>query len=282
MPAPALEPLRDRYAAWLGMDTRQVLAGRDEDLARVRAIQLLLRLERDRTPGWHAALAAAASGCAALCLDDRAQPGGAWFDAVHAYCQGHIRKVARRGRGAPWRAAAELPGLSVGHGDTQVRVLVPGLVSELDKRVARLQVAGTDLPVEDTPVLVRAGAGEGAEAGERGEGGGQGGDPAVTLTVFVPEAGTLTAGKLLTQTGHAGMLAAGLLAAGDETSLVAWRQAGCPSRVRRIGAQGWAELLATVADPGQGWRRHRMLAVRDAGFTEVAPGTVTVVGALSG
>jgi peptidyl-tRNA hydrolase len=31
------------------------------------------------------------------------------------------------------------------------------------------------------------------------------------------------------------------------------------------------------ADPGGAWRERQVIAVRDAGFTEVAPGTVTVL-----
>jgi peptidyl-tRNA hydrolase len=34
-----------------------------------------------------------------------------------------------------------------------------------------------------------------------------------------------------------------------------------------------------LADPAEGWRKHRLLAVRDAGFTEIATGTVTVIAA---
>ena len=58
--------------------------------------------------------------------------------------------------------------------------------------------------------------------------------------------------------------------------------AGCPSRVTRTPAAPWQHLLADVADPAAAWRDHRLLAVRDAGFTEVAPGTVTVVARLVG
>ena len=73
-----------------------------------------------------------------------------------------------------------------------------------------------------------------------------------------------------------------LLAADDEPALAAWRQAGCPARVQRVSPGHWAELQAAVADPAEGWRSDRLLAVRDAGFTEVAPGTITVIGGLGG
>src|SRR4051812_5454007 len=149
MTGEVLEPLRARYAYWLGLDTDEVLVDRQEAAGDIRAMQLLLRLERDRPPSWHTALALAATGSAAICLDDRAEPGREWYQLVRDYCAGHIRKVTRRGRGAQWEATAELPGISLIRGDTQVRALVPGRVEELDKRVSKLQVGGTDVEPDD-------------------------------------------------------------------------------------------------------------------------------------
>lgn len=268
----ALKPLLTTYASWLDMDDEQVLTDREEDPEHIRAIQILLHLPKgEATPSWHAALALAAAGCAALCLDERAEPGGEWFDAVAAYCRGHIRKVTRRGRGAKWEATADLPGLSLAEGGTQVRVLVPGLLSELDHRVAKLQVGGTDLPVDAEPVTVRAGQ---AAAGAPGA-------PLLTVHVPPPEAAAaMTAGKLMAQTGHAGMLTAALLAADHPDPARLWRRAGCPTRVVRTDKSEWGRLTAAAADPDSAWRERRLVAVRDAGFTEVDPGTVTAVGHL--
>ena len=296
----ALEPLLARYAAWLGMNKSEVLLDRDEDPEQVRAIQIVLRLERGTPPSWHAALALAASGCAAVCIDPRTEPGGEWHDAVAAYSRGHIRKVTRRGRGAQWEATADLPGLSLAHdGDTpeapltEVRVLVPGLITEVDKRVSKLQVGSTDIPVDEHSITVAAPpplltpadddspdahATDELEPEQRFEARARAAQSPL-LTVHVPTEGpaaSMTAGKLMAQTGHAGMLAAALLAASDQDELDAWREAGCPSRVARTPQAEWLDLLAVAGDPVRAWREHQLLAVRDAGFTEVPPGTVTV------
>lgn len=267
--AEVLTPLRARYARWLELSESDVRHDRAEAPDEIRAIQLLLRLERGANPSREVALALAATGCAALCLDPRSGPGGKWHDDVAAYCRGHIRKVTRRGRGAQWAAAAEIDGLGLVIGDTEIRVLVPGLIADLDKRVSKLQVGGTDIPANPgAGTIVRFDA-EADIAQLSTEN-----DPCLTL--FVPQSG-LTAGKLMAQTGHAGMLAAALLAGSDEGGLIRWRAAGHPSRVESVGDVRWTQLLEAVADPARAWRERRLLAVRDAGFTEVTPGTVTVI-----
>ena len=251
----ALVPLRDRYVHWLNLDPAQVREDREEAAQDVRAMQLVLRMERTDPPSWHRALAAAAIGAAALCVDPRSEPGGEWHQAIAEYCQGHIRKVTRRARGAHWVAAQELPGITVDIDGTQVRALVPGRVTELDPRISRLQVGGTDVEPDEP-----SGESDGSALG-----------------IWLLPGPVMTLGKAMAQAGHAGMIAVALLAGDDQASLRAWTARGCPATARRSSADEWGRLSAALGDQQGAWRVNRLLAVRDAGFTEVAPGTVTVI-----
>ena len=269
----ALAPLREPYGQWMALDADRVLADRAEPADQIRAMQLVVRMERNETISWTLALAAAATAAARLCLDPRSEPGGEWHDAVAAYCAGHIRKVTRRARAGQWTAAGELPGVLVESRDVafsvdpvddgrrevgaQVRALVPGLVGELDPRISRLQVRGTDVPPDR---LLPS----------------DGWDRTPHLELWISPTVPMSLGKLMAQTGHSGMIAAALMAADEPDALLRWRDAGCPVHIDDRPAE-WPALLAAVGDGVSGWRSERLVAVRDAGFTEIAPGTVTVL-----
>ncbi|MGH4024610.1 MAG: peptidyl-tRNA hydrolase, partial [Pseudonocardiaceae bacterium] len=204
-----LAPLAARYARWLGLPAEETLDTSDEDADSVRAMPLILRMERDAVPARSALLAAAASAAVALCLDERAGPGGPWHPEVVPWVAGRIRKVARRARGAHWRAVSELPGLTVEHQGAQVRALVPWRVAETPKVVTRLQVGGIEVP-EDDP-------GPAPDAG-----------PVLWLA---PQ--PMTAGKAAAQVGHGAMLLAALLAAGGRSAeLDRWAADGYRCAVR--------------------------------------------------
>ncbi|MFD7654665.1 peptidyl-tRNA hydrolase [Actinosynnema sp. NPDC059797] len=211
-----------------------------EDPAAVRAMPVVLRIERSAPPARTEVLEAAAAAAVAVCLDERALPGGEWHDDVVAWVRGRIRKVSRRARGAHWEVVQALPGVTVEVGGAQARAFVPGLVSELPKELSRLQVSGSDLP-PDEPGPVPPGAYE---------------------LWLNPRVG-MTAGKAAAQVGHASMLLAPRL---SEAELADWAAVGYRCAVRTPSPTDWDALVA----------RPDVVLVRDAGYTEVAPGTATV------
>ncbi|MEQ3554239.1 peptidyl-tRNA hydrolase [Pseudonocardia nematodicida] len=208
----------------------------------VRAMPVVLRIERDPLPARTPLLEAAATAAVAVCLDPRALPGGEWHDAVETWIDGRIRKIARRARGAHWRAVQELPGVTVGIGGAEVRALLPGPVDDVPRTVSRLQIGGTELE-PDEPGPVPAGA------------------PRVLLNPHVE----MTVGKAAAQVGHASMILG---------ALRGWPvvdPADVPRFAVRTPAVGeWDRLVADLEAGAPG-----IAAVRDAGFTEVDPGTVT-------
>src|SRR5699024_9088629 len=89
-------------------------------------------------------------------------------------------------------------------------------------------------------------------------------NPAVAMTV----------GKAAAQVGHATMLLAALL---DDRGRRWWADDAYGCAVRSASTCEWQRLLPG-ADPARAWHEHGVVAVRDAGFTEIAPGTITVLG----
>ncbi|MBJ7291389.1 aminoacyl-tRNA hydrolase, partial [Williamsia sp.] len=176
---------------------------------------------------------------------DTAHPApGPWHDGVATWCDARIRKISRRARGAHWAAAQEVGGLTVDTGDAQARAIVPGPVGDLDKRIARLQIGGTDVDGDLA-----------ADSLPPGE-----------LILWINPTLDMTVGKLAAQVGHASMLAAGLF---DTADAQRWWRDGCPLQVAAATEARWSDLLRRGPDS--------VAAVRDAGFTEVAPGSVTVI-----
>ncbi|MER5733065.1 peptidyl-tRNA hydrolase [Streptomyces sp. NPDC002138] len=204
-------------------------------------LPLVVRLEKTAPPARTDALETAARAVLVLLSDERALGEGEWARAVHDWQDARIRKVVRRARGAEWRKAETLAGITV-HGDaTEVRVFPPVPLDGWPKELAKLQVSGTDL---DDPEPVGPA------------------DPAVPVLWLNPGL-DMSAGKEMAQAGHAAQLAWWELT-GPERA--AWRADGFRLAVRTAAPQRWAELT------GSG-----LPVVRDAGFTEIAPGSCTVV-----
>lgn len=209
----------------------------------VLAMPLVLHIPKADPPLRSEVLEAAARATIALCLDPRVGTGASWHAAFAGWTSGRIRKVARRARGAHWTAAQDVPGVTVDVGGASARAFVPGRVGDLDPRIRRLQIGGTDLPPDDAPA------------------------PPPGPVLWVDASLSMTVGKAAAQVGHASMLLAGAMSVDRCRE---WAASGYRCSVRLADPAQWSRALGEV---GGG----RAVAVRDAGFTEVAPGSTTVI-----
>ncbi|MEV5970091.1 aminoacyl-tRNA hydrolase [Streptomyces sp. NPDC051921] len=248
-------------------------------------LPLVVRIEKAAPPARTDALETAARAVLEILADERSLGEGEWAQAMTDWQDARIRKVVRRARGAEWRRAAALPGITVTGTGTdagtdagtgtgtgagtdagtdagtgtgagtgpgaegeagvvpaaEVRVFPPVPLDGWPKELAKLQVSGTDLddPVEPGPV------------------------PEDTVVLWLNPELDMSAGKTMAQAGHGAQLLWWELSDADRKS---WREAGFPLAVRTADPERWARLTAGG-----------LPVVRDAGFTEIAPGSCTVV-----
>ncbi|AZA08607.1 aminoacyl-tRNA hydrolase [Corynebacterium pseudopelargi] len=213
------------------------------DPSTVQAMQIVLHLPKQDPPKRHAVLQAAARAAVAVCLDPRA--GADFEDPEHGYFaraldtwyRHRIRKVTRRARNAAWRNVQDLAGVSV---ENTARAFIPSAVSEVPAPIAKLQIAGTDLPASQEP------------------------EPQPGVPVLYVDASLgMSAGKTAAQVGHASMLLAG-------HQSLAWAERwAAQDFALSLCEVGKEEFEARCANPGA-------VTVVDAGFTEIAPNTPTV------
>ncbi|WP_223188447.1 aminoacyl-tRNA hydrolase [Streptomyces sp. TRM68416] len=204
-------------------------------------LPLVVHIDRAAPPARTDALETAARAVLVLLSDERSLGDGEWAQAVRDWQDARIRKVVRRARGAEWRRAGALPGITVTGKSAEVRVYPPVPLDGWPKDLAKLQVSGTELDDPEPP-------------GDA--------DPGMCVLWTNPEL-DMSAGKLMAQAGHGAQLAWWAL---SEEERAAWRDAGFPLAVRTAPRERWPEL--TSGD---------LPLVRDAGFTEIAPGSCTVV-----
>lgn len=208
-----------------------------DDPSTVQAMQLVIHLPKVDPPTRNQVLVDAAKATVAVCLDTRAGEPGFWQEGLGRWYGHRIRKVARRARGKAWDDVQALPGVTVG----SVRAFVPSSVAEVPHAISKLQIKGTD--VEQSELLLV---------------------DANVPTIHINSTLHMSLGKAAAQVGHAAMLYAAAL---PLNSAHAWAEQGFALNVREVDAAEFARVLAT---PGA-------VPVQDAGFTEVAPGSTTVV-----
>ncbi|MBM9507371.1 peptidyl-tRNA hydrolase [Actinacidiphila acididurans] len=214
----------------------------DRDAAPQFVLPLVIRIERAEPPTRTDALETAARAVLTLLTDDRATAeDGEWTQAVRDWQDARIRKVVRRARGAEWRRAEALPGITLTGGSAELRVFPPVPLDGWPKDLARLQVSGTELTDPEPPPAP---------------------DPDTPVLWLNPHI-TMSAGKAMAQAGHGAQLAWWDLSDQDRDS---WSKAGFPLVVRTAPLARWASLTTSG-----------LPVVRDAGFTEIAPGSCTVV-----
>ncbi|MEV7735327.1 peptidyl-tRNA hydrolase [Streptomyces sp. NPDC088921] len=218
---------------------------RSEPTARDQAPQfvlpLVVRIEKSAPPARTDALETAARAVLVLLSDERSVGDGEWAEVVRDWQDARIRKVVRRARGAEWRRAEGLPGITVTGKSAEVRVFPPVPLDGWPKDLARLQVSGTDLDDPQQPAAA---------------------DETAPVLWLNPDL-DMSAGKAMAQAGHGAQLAWWEL---SDEERAAWRDAGFPLAVRAADPERWGELTAGG-----------LPLVRDAGFTEIAPGSCTVV-----
>ncbi|WP_326653307.1 peptidyl-tRNA hydrolase [Streptomyces sp. NBC_01750] len=204
-------------------------------------LPLVVHIEKAEPPARTDALESAARAVLDILSDERSLGDGEWAQAMRDWQDARIRKVVRRARGAEWRKASELPGITVTGGTAEVRVFPPVPLDGWPKELAKLQVSGTDLDDPEKPAAP---------------------DRTAPVLWLSPDL-DMSAGKAMAQAGHGAQLAWWELSEADRK---AWREAGFPLRVRTAEPAHWRQL--TVSG---------LPVVRDAGFTEIAPGSCTVV-----
>lgn len=206
------------------------------------------RVEKLTPPLLDDVFAGAALGVIALLDDYRSLPGGEWHDEVSAWNGARIRKIMRRARASAWERAQGVPGLTIRHGTAEVRIFVPGVIANAPFELSKLQIQSTPL---DEPDRARS-----LEDVER-----------PTLTVLLNPAVEMSWGKRGAQVAHAAQRCWQQL---DRRDRLDWNAAGQPVRVLTPTDALWADLIDRVPT-----------TIRDGGFTEIAPGTLTAAAELS-
>lgn len=173
-----------------------------------------------------------------------------WQESFRAWAERSFRKVSLRAREPAWTKLAPLDaGTGQARGVDVVRALPPRLRSECGSQLRNLQVFNPD-PATLAPDP----------------------DPAppspVAMSFALNPSAPMSLGKQVAQVAHAVLMCAWSPWADDprySASFAAWRDAGHPCQL--LPSSSWAHLHEHADG----------VVVRDAGLTEVDPGTETVL-----
>jgi peptidyl-tRNA hydrolase len=215
------------------------------------ALTIIVRLEKNVEPPTDLLVKrAAASAMVEFFKDNRTAPEGKWYQQIENWVECRIRKIARRARGAEWeRVIQNVDGLYHADGDVEIFIVPPHPVDATPEDVRKLQVSGLDLQ-------------KGQEV-----------DMDLTnnvLFISLNPAIEMTTGKSLAQVGHAVQLA---IFKNSAETLKKWQAENCP-----LFFVGWEDFHDIAA----GVKFEPVIEVRDAGFTEVEAGSLTVKAVLVG
>ncbi len=206
---------------------------------------IVLHLPKREAPTRAEVLQAAAQAVIALCLDERAgDPESGVYQGLNTWYGKRVRKIARRARASAWQRVQQCDGVTVAD---RARACVPAPVNAVPKEIAKLQIGGTDLPHE-------------SEEAQRHSDNQEVGDTQRPI-IWVDRSLNMSVGKAAAQVGHAVMHYAATI---DTDTAYRWAQAGFPLEVREVPQSDWPAAENLIA------------AVRDAGLTEIAPGSLTV------
>ncbi len=222
-------------------DDRHAHSEDPEDPSTVQAMQIALNIPKQDAPSRTALLEAAAQAVVRVCLDERAVTDEAWNRGLRNWYDHLIRKVVRRARNKQWEDVQQVAGVTGDVDGAQARAFVPSAVSEVDPLIRKLQIRGTELPADEPGEIDR------------------------TLpAIAIDSALDMSLGKAAAQVGHGSML----LAAQQPFAWVEnWARWGFPVQVREVSHERLLELR----------EREGAVVIHDAGFTEVAPDSLTVV-----
>ncbi|MGH2852675.1 MAG: aminoacyl-tRNA hydrolase [Solirubrobacteraceae bacterium] len=188
--------------------------------------------------------AIALGGAGAVACADRFRDSERWRANFTAWQAAEYPKVALRARADQFAALTGIDATPVPtHADPIALCLPPRRKSEREPELIELA------PFTDAKLPAEPPATPGA-------------------LVYIIRPGVIKSmGKAIAQAGHAALALADEMAATHRAELKHWREAGMPGEVRLADDRMWEPLKAAV----------ECVVIRDAGYTQVAAGTETVL-----